>query len=104
MPHHDDFHDRLLATLPSLRVHAVALTRNRAAADDLVHDAVVNALAARDRFTPGTNFGAWMHRILYNRFITASSATCASGAGPTASTMCRSRWATSVRCRRTGSF
>jgi len=28
-----------------------------------------NALAAQDSFTPGTNFAAWMHRILRNRFI-----------------------------------
>src|SRR3954463_6859420 len=55
--------------LPKLRVQALALTRNRAAADDLVQDAAMNALAAQDSFTPGTNFGAWMHRILRNRFI-----------------------------------
>jgi RNA polymerase sigma-70 factor, ECF subfamily len=34
-----------------------------------VQDAVANALAAKDSFTPGTNFAAWMHRILRNRFI-----------------------------------
>src|SRR3954452_8258655 len=55
--------------LPKLRVQALALTRNRAAADDLVQDAAMNALAAQDSFTPGTNFGAWMYRILRNRFI-----------------------------------
>ena len=69
MPQHDGFHDLLTAALPRLRTHARALTRNPAAADDLVQDAVANALAARDSFTPGTNFHAWMHRILYNRFI-----------------------------------
>ena len=73
MPNHrDDFHGLLIEMLPRLRVRAAALTRNRAAADDLVHDAVVNALAARDRFTPGTNFRAWMHRILHNRFISTT--------------------------------
>ena len=55
--------------LPKLRVQALALTRNRAAAEDLVQDAVANALAAQESFTPGTNFAAWMHRILRNRFI-----------------------------------
>ena len=69
MPQHDDFHALLTTALPRLRTHARALTRNSAAADDLVQDAVANALAARDSFTPGTNFRAWMHRILYNRFI-----------------------------------
>ncbi|WP_338324268.1 sigma-70 family RNA polymerase sigma factor [Dankookia rubra] len=69
MPQHDGFHDLLITALPQLRAHARALTRNSAAADDLVQDAVANALAARDSFTPSTNFRAWMHRILYNRFI-----------------------------------
>ena len=64
-----EFHSLLVALLPKLRVQALALTRNRAAAEDLVQDAVANALAAQDSFTPGTNFAAWMHRILRNRFI-----------------------------------
>jgi RNA polymerase sigma-70 factor (ECF subfamily) len=65
----NEFHNQLIALLPRLRVQALALTRNRAAAEDLVQDAVANALAAQDSFTPGTNFAAWMHRILRNRFI-----------------------------------
>jgi len=68
-PMHSDFHADLVALLPKLRIQALALTRNRAAADDLVQDAAMNALAAQDSFAPGTNFGAWMHRILRNRFI-----------------------------------
>src|SRR5581483_6234600 len=63
------FHDQLVTILPKLRVQALALTRNRASAEDLVQDAVCNALAAQDSFIPGTNFAAWMHRILRNRFI-----------------------------------
>ncbi|GAL99020.1 sigma-70 family RNA polymerase sigma factor [Acetobacter tropicalis] len=63
------FHDQVIAILPKLRVQALALTRNRAAAEDLVQDAVCNALSAQDSFAPGTNFPAWMHRILRNRFI-----------------------------------
>lgn len=64
-----EFHGQLVALLPKLRVQALALTRNRAAAEDLVQDSVANALAAQGSFTPGTNFAAWMHRILRNRFI-----------------------------------
>jgi RNA polymerase sigma-70 factor (ECF subfamily) len=60
---------KLVALLPRLRIQALALTRNPSAASDLVQDAVTNAWAARDSFTPGTNFSAWMHRILRNRFI-----------------------------------
>ncbi len=63
------FHDQVIAILPKLRVQALALTRNRASAEDLVQDAVCNALSAQATFIPGTNFPAWMHRILRNRFI-----------------------------------
>jgi RNA polymerase sigma-70 factor (ECF subfamily) len=63
------FHDQIIAILPKLRVQALALTRNRASAEDLVQDAVCNALSAQESFIPGTNFAAWMHRILRNRFI-----------------------------------
>jgi RNA polymerase sigma-70 factor (ECF subfamily) len=63
------FHDQIIAIVPKLRIQALALTRNRSSADDLVQDAVCNALSAQDSFIPGTNFAAWMHRILRNRFI-----------------------------------
>jgi len=63
------FHDQVIAILPKLRIQALALTRNRSAAEDLVQDAVCNALSAHASFIPGTNFPAWMHRILRNRFI-----------------------------------
>ncbi|HYF06504.1 MAG TPA: sigma factor, partial [Acetobacteraceae bacterium] len=65
----DSFHDQMIAILPKLRVQALALSRNRSAADDLVQEAVAKALAARDSFEEGTNFSAWMHRILRNTFI-----------------------------------
>lgn len=65
----DSFHDQMIAILPRLRVQALALSRNRSAADDLVQEAVAKALAARDSFEDGTNFSAWMHRILRNTFI-----------------------------------
>ncbi|MBB2202396.1 sigma-70 family RNA polymerase sigma factor [Gluconacetobacter tumulisoli] len=64
-----NFHDQVVTILPRLRVQALALTRNRTMAEDLVQDAVCNALAAQESFIPGTNFSAWMHRILRNRFI-----------------------------------
>ncbi len=63
------FHDQVLAILPTLRIQAMALTRNRSAAEDLVQEAVCSALRAQASFVPGTNFPAWMHRILRNRFI-----------------------------------
>ena len=65
------FHEQLLAVLPRLRIQAISLTRNPTAADDLVQDAVCNAIAGQGSFIPGTNFPAWMHRILRNRFISS---------------------------------
>jgi len=64
-----DFHDQLISLLPSLRARARSLSRDRSAAEDLLHDAVCSALAAKASFTPGTNMAAWLHRILRNRFI-----------------------------------
>lgn len=65
----DDFHEELKAVLPRLRVYALSLTRDRDAADDLVHDTVVKALAGRHSFAPGTNLSAWVFRIQRNEFI-----------------------------------
>jgi RNA polymerase sigma-70 factor, ECF subfamily len=65
-----EFEVQLVTLLPKMRIWALALTRNRSAADDLVQEAAVKALAAYDSFLAGTNFGAWIHRILLNSFIT----------------------------------
>ena len=64
-----EFHDQLVAFLPRMRVWALALTRNGAAADDLTQDVAAKVLVAKDGFTPGTNFAAWVHRIMRNHFI-----------------------------------
>jgi RNA polymerase sigma-70 factor (ECF subfamily) len=63
------FHDALVELLPRLRIQALSLTRNRTEAEDLVQASIVNALAAQSSFTPGTHLGAWMYRIMRNRFI-----------------------------------
>lgn len=64
-----DFQDQLTLFLPKMRVWALALTRNRAAAEDLTQDVATKVLVAKDCFTPGTNFSAWVHRIMVNHFI-----------------------------------
>jgi RNA polymerase sigma-70 factor (ECF subfamily) len=64
-----EFHEQLKAILPRLRVYALSLTRDRDAADDLVHDTVVKALTGRHSFEPGTNLSAWVFRIQRNEFI-----------------------------------
>ena len=47
------------------------LTRNADDAEDLAQDALVQAYSAFASFRPGTNFRAWVLRILTNRYITA---------------------------------
>jgi RNA polymerase sigma-70 factor (ECF subfamily) len=64
-----EFQEQLIEFLPKMRIWALALTRNRAAAEDLAQDVATKALVARDCFTPGTNFSAWVHRIMINHFI-----------------------------------
>jgi RNA polymerase sigma-70 factor, ECF subfamily len=66
-----EFNDLLISFLPKMRVWALALTRNRAAADDLTQDVAAKALLAQDCFMPGTNFSAWVHRIMINHFISS---------------------------------
>jgi RNA polymerase sigma-70 factor (ECF subfamily) len=65
----DDFHEQLKTILPRLRVYALSLTRDRDAADDLVHDTVIKALIGRRSFELGTNLAAWVFRIQRNEFI-----------------------------------
>src|SRR6185369_17242372 len=48
---------------------ACRLTRNPSEAQDLVQDALVKAMRARDQFSAGTNLKAWLYRILTNTFI-----------------------------------
>src|SRR5258708_39817789 len=64
-----DFHEQLKAILPRLRIYALSLTRDRDAADDLVHDTVIKALTGRHSFQPGTNLAAWLFRLQRHEFI-----------------------------------
>src|ERR1700757_2625022 len=47
------------------------LTRNREEAEDLVQETYAKALKGFSSFRPGTNFRAWMYRILRNTFLTS---------------------------------
>src|ERR1700722_7685829 len=47
------------------------LTRNREEAEDLVQETYVKALKGFGSFQLGTNFRAWMYRILRNTFLTS---------------------------------
>jgi RNA polymerase sigma-70 factor (ECF subfamily) len=67
----DDPRDEIVSFLPSLRAFAISLTRNIAAADDLVQDTVVKAWTNIEKFTPGTNLQAWLFTILRNTFYSS---------------------------------
>jgi RNA polymerase sigma-70 factor, ECF subfamily len=64
-----EFQEQLVSFMPQMRVWALAMTRNAVAADDLVQDVAAKALGRSDTFEPGTNFKAWIHRIMANHFV-----------------------------------
>jgi RNA polymerase sigma-70 factor, ECF subfamily len=47
------------------------LAQNREEAEDLVQETYAKALKGFSSFQPGTNFRAWMYRILRNSFLTS---------------------------------
>jgi RNA polymerase sigma-70 factor (ECF subfamily) len=64
----DDPRDAIADHLAALRAFALSLTRDPAAADDLVQDTVVKAWTKFGSFTQGTNLRAWLFTILRNHF------------------------------------
>jgi RNA polymerase sigma-70 factor (ECF subfamily) len=64
----DEFQALLVEILPTAYGYAFGLTRNRADAEDLVQDAALRAFRAMTSFEPGTNFKAWIFRILTRCF------------------------------------
>ena len=66
----DDFEQLALPLFASLYNHAHWLTRDPSEAEDLVQESFSKALRAFDTFQPGTNFKAWIFRILRNTFLT----------------------------------
>ncbi len=49
------------------------LTKDRAAAEDLVQETYMKALRGFSSFQQGTNFRAWMYKILRNTFLTTKA-------------------------------
>jgi RNA polymerase sigma-70 factor (ECF subfamily) len=62
-------HCDIEACLPHLRAFAYLLARERELAEDLVQEAVVRALSHADQFVPGTDFKAWVMKILRNSYF-----------------------------------
>ena len=56
----------VIAEMPRLRRYAIALMRDRVAADDLVHDVVVRALDKLHLWREGTNMRTWLFTIMHN--------------------------------------
>ena len=65
----DEFKDQLGAVIPHLRAFGRSLSGSRDLADDLVHETLLKAWAARKRFQAGTNMRAWTFIILRNLFL-----------------------------------
>jgi RNA polymerase sigma-70 factor, ECF subfamily len=64
-----EFEVLALPLLDGLYAAALRLTHNERDAEDLVQDAFMRAYRFFDRFQRGTNFRAWMFKILTNTFI-----------------------------------
>ena len=61
--------DALTAELPGMLRYALALTRNRVDAEDLVQDTVVRALDRADSFRGESSLATWLHRVMHHRFV-----------------------------------
>lgn len=72
------FEELALPLLAALYRHAYWLSRNHAEAEDLVQETISKALRAFDTFQPGTNFKAWIFRVLRNTFLTSRTGMAAS--------------------------
>ena len=66
-----------LPLFDSLFNFAQWLTRNREEAEDLVQETYVKGLKGFASFQSGTNFRAWMFRILRNTFLTSRTGLAA---------------------------
>ena len=64
-----DFEDTAMPFVDALYNTAYRMARNSADAEDLVQETYLKAYRYYDKFTEGTNFKAWLFRILKNTFI-----------------------------------
>ena len=62
------FEEQALPHAPQLYAVALRLTRRHCDAEDLVQDTMARAYTKFHQFTPGTNLGAWLYRILLSTF------------------------------------
>ena len=65
----ESFEEIALVHMDALYSTALRLTRNTVEAEDLVQDTYMRAFRFYDKFQQGTNFRAWIFKILTNTFI-----------------------------------
>jgi RNA polymerase sigma-70 factor, ECF subfamily len=65
----DTFHEISLSYLDGLYGYAMMLTRNQAAAEDLVQETYLRAARAFGRLRPDSNLKSWMFKILRNIWL-----------------------------------
>lgn len=65
----EQFRELVLPHLDALYRSALRMTRNESDAEDLVQDALLRAFQFFHQFREGTNFRAWLFKILTNTFI-----------------------------------
>jgi RNA polymerase sigma-70 factor, ECF subfamily len=65
----DDIATPIGPLLPRLRRYALSLTRDRAAADDLVQETIARGLEKLHLWRPGTDLRAWLFSILHNLHV-----------------------------------
>jgi len=70
-PQSDSFEALAMPLFDQLYNFAHWLTKNGVDAEDLVQETYVKALKGFSSFQLGTNFRAWMYRILRNTFLTS---------------------------------
>ena len=68
-PRKEEFEEVALPHLDALFSLALALTRHRKDAEDLVQETYLRAFRFFDSYRAGTNIRAWLFRILRNAFI-----------------------------------
>lgn len=77
------FADQFVAASHAMWAIAVSITGNRTLAEDIVQESAAIALTKLDEFTPGTNFGAWLGRIVRYTALNHARRVQRSGAAST---------------------
>ena len=72
-----EFEDLAFPHVPALYNVALWLARNDRDAEDLVQETLLKALRGFSSFQPGTNFKAWIFRILRNTYLTSRTGLAA---------------------------